>query len=107
MWPRQIPYMYGKSFKKKIKKCYEKSVNLSLWPRSVGIYDFRVDTFCKKKVSCDRLFCHLRANCDISIQESSLARLRFIFLVKMIFFTYIYRNDNWECRSASNKYDDR
>ena len=26
-----------KSFKKKIKKCYEKSVNLSLWLRSVGI----------------------------------------------------------------------
>ena len=70
MWPRQIPYMYGKSFKKKIKKCYEKSVNLSLWPRSVGIYDFRVDTFCKKKVSCDRLFCHFRQNLRLPAREA-------------------------------------
>ena len=51
-------YMYGKKNKKKNKNVRKKSVFLSLWLRSVGIYDFRVDTFCQKKVSCDRLFCH-------------------------------------------------
>jgi len=40
---------------KKIKKTtLEKVSFVSLWSRSVGIYDFRVDTFCLKKVSCDR-----------------------------------------------------
>ena len=61
----------------------------------------------QNKVSCDRLFCHLRSNCDISIQKPYLARPLFIFLVKLIFFTYIYKNYDWECYVASNKYDDR
>ena len=47
-------YMYGKKNKKKNKNVRKKSVFLSLWLRSVGIYDFRVDTFCQKKVSYDR-----------------------------------------------------
>jgi hypothetical protein len=47
-------YMYGKKNKKKNKNVRKKSVFLSLWSRSVGIYDFRVDTFCQKKVSGDR-----------------------------------------------------
>ena len=37
--------MYGKKNKNKNKNYSKKSVNLSLWSRSVGIYDFRVDTF--------------------------------------------------------------
>ena len=38
--------MYVKK-NKKIKKNYcKKNVNLSLWSRSVGIYDFRVDKLC-------------------------------------------------------------
>jgi hypothetical protein len=47
-------YMYGKKNKKKNKNVRKKSVFLSLWSRSVGIYDFRVDTFCQKKVSGDK-----------------------------------------------------
>jgi len=47
-------YMYGKKNKKKNKNVRKKNVFLSLWSRSVGIYDFRVDTFCQKKVSGDR-----------------------------------------------------
>ena len=46
--------MYGKKNKKKNKNVRKKNVFLSLWSRSVGIYDFRVDTFCQKKVSGDR-----------------------------------------------------
>ena len=37
-------YMYGKKNKKKNKNYYRNNVILSLWSRSVGIYDFRVDT---------------------------------------------------------------
>ena len=78
-------YMYGKKNKKKNKNHRKKSVFLSLWSRSVGIYDFRVDTFCKKKVSCDRLFCHLW-------QYFSLpTRARYKILEKLIFFRYIYK----------------
>ena len=39
-------YMYVKKNKKKNKNYYKKNVNLSLWSRSVGIYDFRVDKLC-------------------------------------------------------------
>ena len=46
--------MYGKKNKKKNKNVRKKSVFLSLWSKIVGIYDFRVDTFCQKKVSGDR-----------------------------------------------------
>ena len=34
----------GKKIKKKIKNYSRNNVILSLWSRSVGIYDFRVDT---------------------------------------------------------------
>jgi len=37
-------YMYGKRNKKKIKNYSRNNVILSLWSRSVGIYNFRVDT---------------------------------------------------------------
>ena len=37
-------YMYGKKNKNKKKNYYRNNVILSLWSRSVGIYDFRVDT---------------------------------------------------------------
>jgi hypothetical protein len=37
-------YMYGKKNKKKIKNYSRNNVILSLSSRSVGIYDFRVDT---------------------------------------------------------------
>jgi hypothetical protein len=37
-------YMYGKKNKKKNKNYYRNNVILSLWSRSVGIYDFRVDS---------------------------------------------------------------
>ena len=40
----QTMYMYGKKNKKKIKNYSRNNVILSLWSRSVGIYDFRVDT---------------------------------------------------------------
>ena len=40
----QPMYMYGKKNKKKIKNYSRNNVILSLWSRSVGIYDFRVDT---------------------------------------------------------------
>ena len=40
----QPMYMYGKKNKKKIKNYCRNNVILSLWSRSVGIYDFRVDT---------------------------------------------------------------
>ena len=52
-------YMYGKKNKNKNKNYYRNNVILSLWSRSVGIYDFRVDKMLLKKVSPDRLFCHL------------------------------------------------
>ena len=78
-------YMYVKKNKKKNKNYYKKNVNLSLWSRSVGIYDFRVDKMLLKKVSPDRLFCHL-------VQYFSLPmRARYKFLEKLIFFRYIYR----------------
>ena len=48
-------YMYGKKNKNKKKNYYRNNVILSLWSRSVGIYDFRVDTMLLEKVSCDRL----------------------------------------------------
>jgi hypothetical protein len=48
-----------KKIKKKNKNYSKNNVILSLWSRSVGIYDFRVDKMLLKKVSCDRLFCHL------------------------------------------------
>ena len=47
-------YMYGKKNKKKNKNVRKKSVFLSLWSKSVGIYDFRVDKMLLKKVSGDR-----------------------------------------------------
>ena len=37
-------YMYGKRNKKKNKNYYRNNVILSLWSRSVGIYNFRVDS---------------------------------------------------------------
>ena len=40
----QPMYMYGKKNKKKIKNYSRNNVILSLWSKSVGIYDFRVDT---------------------------------------------------------------
>jgi hypothetical protein len=49
-------YMYGKKNKKKNKNYSKNNVILSLWSRSVGIYDFRVDKMLLKKVSCDRFF---------------------------------------------------
>ena len=52
-------YMYGKKNKKKNKNYSKNNVILSLWSRSVGIYDFRVDKMLLKKVSPDKLFCHL------------------------------------------------
>ena len=48
----QPMYMYGKKNKKKIKNYSRNNVILSLWSRSVGIYDFRVDT--KVDISCLR-----------------------------------------------------
>ena len=78
-------YMYGKKNKKKNKNYYKNNVILSLWSRSVGIYDFRVDKMLLKKVSCDRLFCHF-------MQYFSLPmRARYKILIKLIFFTYIYK----------------
>ena len=71
---------------KKIKKTtLEKVSFLSLWSRSVGIYDFRVDKMLLKKVSPDRLFCHLRQYLSLPM------RARYKILVKLIFFRYIYR----------------
>ena len=84
-------YMYGKKNKKKNKNVRKKSVFLSLWLRSVGIYDFRVDTFCKKKVSCDRLFCHflgyMRQKC--TILQIAYARA-FSFFHFFHFFLHTY-----------------
>ena len=78
-------YMYGKKNKKKNKNYYKNNVILSLWSRSVGIYDFRVDKMLLKKVSPDRLFCHLWQNLSLPM------RARCKILRKLIFFTYIYR----------------
>ena len=85
-------YMYGKKNKKKNKNVRKKSVFLSLWLRSVGIYDFRVDTFCKKKVSCDRLFCHfseyLRQKCTI-LQIAYARTFSFFHFFHFFLHTYI------------------
>ena len=78
-------YMYGKKNKKKNKNYYKNNVILSLWSRSVGIYDFRVDKMLLKKVSCDRLFCHLWQYFSLPM------RARYKILEKLIFFRYIYR----------------
>ena len=78
-------YMYGKKNKKKNKNYYKNNVILSLWSRSVGIYDFRVDKMLLKKVSCDRLFCHLWQYLSLPM------RARYKILEKLIFFRYIYR----------------
>jgi len=78
-------YMYGKKNKKKNKNYYKKNVNLSLWSRSVGIYDFRVDIFLLKKVSPDKIICHLRQCFSLPM------RARYKILEKLIFFRYIYR----------------
>ena len=78
-------YMYGKKNKKKNKNYYKNNVILSLWSRSVGIYDFRVDKMLFKKVSPDRLFCHLWQNLSLPM------RARYKILEKLIFFRYIYR----------------
>ena len=48
--------MYGKKNKKKNKNYYRNNVILSLWSRSVGMYDFRVDRMLLKKVSPDNYF---------------------------------------------------
>ena len=42
----QTLYMYGKKNKIKNKNYSRNNVILSLWSKSVGTYDFRVDTFC-------------------------------------------------------------
>ena len=88
---RQISRYYNhcicmvKKIKKKNKNYSRNNVILSLWSRSVGIYDFRVDKMLLKKVSPDRLFCHL-------VQYFSLPmRARYKILEKLIFFRYIYR----------------
>ena len=78
-------YMYVKKNKKKNKNYYKKNVNLSLWSRSVGIYDFRVDKFLLKKVSPDRIICHLWQYFSLPM------RARYKILEKLIFFRYIYR----------------
>ena len=78
-------YMYVKKNKKKNKNYYKKNVNLSLWSRSVGMYDFRVDRMLLKKVSPDRLFCHLWQYLSLP------SRARYKFLEKLIFFRYIYK----------------
>ena len=78
-------YMYVKKNKKKNKNYYKKNVNLSLWSRSVGIYDFRVDIFLLKKVSPDRIICHLWQYFSLPM------RARYKILEKLIFFRYIYR----------------
>ncbi len=78
-------YMYGKKNKKKNKNYYKNNVILSLWSRSVGIYDFRVDKMLLKKVSCDRLFCHLWQYLSLPM------RARYKILEKLIFFRYIYK----------------
>jgi hypothetical protein len=77
--------MYGKKNKKKNKNYYKNNVILSLWSKSVGIYDFRVDKMLLKKVSPDRLFCHLWQNLSLPM------RARYKILEKLIFFRYIYR----------------
>ena len=74
-----------KKIKKKIKTTLEKVSFLSLWSRSVGIYDFRVDKMLLKKVSCDRLFCHFKQYFSLPM------RARYKILEKLIFFRYIYR----------------
>jgi hypothetical protein len=88
---RQISRYYSqcicmvKKIKKKNKNYSKNNVILSLWSRSVDIYDFRVDKLLFKKVSCDRLFCHL-------VQYFSLPmRARYKILEKLIFFRYIYK----------------
>ena len=78
-------YMYGKKNKKKNKNYYKNNVILSLWSRSVGIYDFRVDKMLLKKVSPDRLFCHLGQYFSLPM------RARYKILEKLIFFRYIYK----------------
>ena len=77
--------MYVKKNKKKNKNHRKKSVFLSLWSRSVGIYDFRVDKMLLKKVSCDRLFCHFKQYLSLPM------RARYKILEKLIFFRYIYK----------------
>ena len=78
-------YMYWKKNKKKIKNYSRNNVILSLWSRSVGIYDFRVDKMLLKKVSCDRLFCHFSQYFSLPM------RARYKILEKLIFFRYIYK----------------
>ena len=77
--------MYGKKNKIKNKKYSKNNVILSFWSKSVGIHDFRVDKMLLKKVSPDKLFCHL-------VRYFSLPmRARYKILEKLIFFRYIYR----------------
>ena len=76
-----------KKIKKKNKNYSRNNVILSLWSKSVGIYDFRVDKMLFKKVSPDRLFCHLWQYFSLPM------RARYKILVKLIFFRYIYRNE--------------
>ena len=78
-------YMYGKKNKNKKKNYSRNNVILSLWSRSVGMYNFRVDRMLLKKVSPDRLFCHLWQYLSLPM------RARYKKLVKLIFFRYIYR----------------
>ena len=78
-------YMYGKKNKNKKKNYSRNNVILSLWSRSVGMYDFRVDRMLLKKVSPDRLFCHLWQYLSLPM------RARYKILEKLIFFRYIYK----------------
>ena len=80
-------YMYGKKNKKKNKNYSRNNVILSLWSKSVGIYDFRVDKMLLKKVSPDKIICHLRQYFSLPM------RARYKILEKLIFFRYIYRNE--------------
>jgi hypothetical protein len=84
--------MYGKKNKKKNKNVRKKNVFLSLWSRSVGIYDFRVDTFWKKKVSGDIIFCHLseymRQKCTI-FQFAAARTFSFFYFFYFFLHTYI------------------
>ena len=78
-------YMYGKKNKNKNKNYSRNNVILSLWSRSVGMYDFRVDRMLLKKVSPDKLFCHLWQCFSLP------SRARYKFLEKLFFFRYIYK----------------
>ena len=77
--------MYGKKNKIFFKNYSRNNVILSLWSKSVGIYDFRVDKMLLKKVSPDRLFCHLWQYLSLPM------RARYKILEKLIFFRYIYK----------------